>query len=150
MQRAEILGAVLKIGALRSRRSGRCHSKRELHAIAVLFQQILPPCRMRCTLRLRFSRRAKREAVADRDERGATDEFCTHRRDADEKIAIAQRLILRHRDRADEQTGGRRRVRERLYVFALQMDADRNRLHRFRALSRTSASTFASTTLRPR
>ena len=89
-----------------------------------------------------------REAVADGDERGALEELRARVGDAEEELAVAERLVVGDVDAAQPEVAAAKRGGQRLDVVAPQMRADDDRLH-FRPV-RTTASTLARTMFRPR
>src|SRR3954447_12603034 len=94
----------------------------------------------------------RREAVPDRNERRAIEQCRPRLCDAQQQIAVAERLRLFDRHPAQPQIAHRNRLGQRLNVVAFQMRADYDELHLicFGCDVRMIASTFASTMLRPR
>src|SRR5204863_362454 len=86
----------------------------------------------------RFDFARERVAVANGDEGRAIEKLRADVRDAQQQIAIAERLIVGDGDSAEKKIAARDRRRQRLDVFTTEMHADGDVLHRL--LTRATAS----------
>src|SRR5207245_1866909 len=115
---------------------------------AVCNEKLAPARRQAGSFRRELILVANGESVANGDEGGSIEQPRPDSGDVDEQIAIAEWPVVLDGKDAREKVAGFQHFGDRLDIRAVEMRADDHRLH-LRPV-RMTASTFASTILRPR